>query len=219
VNTPSGRNAHLTAVGGLGAALAFLATEAAAAVHYVDNPDATQSSPCGAYVSASFNPVTGSATANFNSPTEAIGMLSYGCATALSFGSTPGTITSVGFLSTPVTANTVINGSTGAWTDGTTFGTNVTYINGVINHSLIAYRFKTTEDAGTYLYGWAEFSQNSFSPNSVTLYSFAYEDTGAGIVAGATSSIPEPGVTAVFFGLAAIVLVGFRRMRRNIVGA
>jgi len=202
------------AVGGLGAALAFLATEAAAAVQYVDNPDATLSSPCGSYVSASFNPVTGATGTAFGSPNEAIGLLSYGCATALSFGSTPGTITSVGYINTPITADTLINGSTGTWTDGTSSGSNVTFINGVINHSLIAYRFKTTADADTYLYGWAEFSRTSFSPNSVTLFSYAYEDTGAGIVAGATSAIPEPGATAALFGLAALALVGFRRMRR-----
>ena len=212
MNTPLDRNSPLIAAGGLCAALAFLATEAVAAIQYVDNPDRTMSSPCGSWVSASFNPVTGASTANFSSPTEAIGMLSYGCATALSFGSPAGTITSVGFLNETVTADTLINGSTGAWIDGTSAGSNVTFISGEIEQSLIAYRFKTSEDAETYFYGWAEFSRTSYNPNSVTLHSFAYEDSGAGILAGATS-IPEPGATAALFGLIAVALVGFRRVR------
>lgn len=217
MNTPSDRNSHLKAVGGLGAALAFLATEASAEVHYVDNSDASYS--CYGQISASFNPITGASTSSGSTSQQAIGLGLSGCygPTYYQFGSSPGTITNVGFLNTPVSSGTLIDASTGSWIDGSTAGVNVTTANFSAYpgnaHAWVAYRFKTTADADTYLYGWAEFSATSSSMSSVGLYSFAYEDSGAGILAGATSSIPEPGTSAALFGLVAIALVGLRRLR------
>lgn len=226
MHTSLDRNSTMKTAG-LGAALAFLATEAAAAVQYVDNPDVTYA--CYGNISASFNPITGASNSSGSTSQQAIGLGLSGCfgPTVFQFGSiagpTPGTITSVGFLNTPVSAGTLIDGSTGSWVDGTTPNSQVTsanfsaYTNNA--HALVAYRFKTDVDANLYLYGWAEFSANSQSLSTVGLYSFAYEDSGAGIVAGSTSAIPEPGVTAAIFGLAAVAIVGFRRLRQRAVRA
>jgi len=210
------RNSPLKLASGLGAALAFLTTEAVAAIQYVDtNPDVGASNSLDP-VFAGFNPITGetSGSLGFN-PSVAIALVTNACTGSLYFGCSPGTITSVGFLNTPLTANTVINASTGSWVDSTSSGSTVTLLSvGNYSNALFAYRFKTTADANTYLYGWAEFSSNSLSPTSATLHAYAYEDTGAGIAAGATA-IPEPGATAAIFGLAALALIGFRRIRQR----
>lgn len=219
VNTPPACQAHLIAIGGLCAALAFVATEAAAAIHYVDNPDVSFTST-GSSISASFNPIIGTAVANSSYPPAlAIGLNTSNCSSGTSvqffFGSTPGNLTSVGFIRLPVATNTLIDASTGSWTDSTTPGSQITGSHNaftVADHAWVAYRFKTSDDAGTYLYGWAEFSTGGF-PVSNTLYSFAYEDSGAGIRAGATS-IPEPGATVALSGLAAFAMVALRRTRR-----
>jgi len=224
MNTTPDRNSTLKTAG-LGAALAFLATEAAAEVVYTDNSDVSYS--CYSSVSASFNPITG-ATATGGYPQQAIGLMNFncgGCSTSAGFyfGCSAGTLTSVGFLNAPVTAGTLIDASTGSWVDGTYYGSQVTNANftgyGVNDHALVAYRFKTSADAGTYLYGWAEFSTGGYNPANVSLYSFAYEDAGAGILAGSTSAIPEPGATAAIFGLFAVCVIGFRRLRQRTVRA
>lgn len=211
------RNSTLKLASGLGAALAFLTTEAAAAIQYRNpNPDVGSISNSNSTVFAGFNPITGETSGSTGSdPDVAIALVNNACSATLYFGCSPGTITSVGFLNTPLTANTVIDASTGSWVDSTNFGTTFESL-GFENFSnaLFAYRFKTTADANTYLYGWAEFSRNSFSTSSATLHAYAFEDTGAGIAAGA---IPEPGATAAIFGLAALALIGFRRIRQRTI--
>ncbi|MBC2595693.1 PEP-CTERM sorting domain-containing protein [Ruficoccus amylovorans] len=64
------------------------------------------------------------------------------------------------------------------------------------------YRF---ESGGETYYGWAYFSVEQVSDfdYTLTLYGFAYDDTGAAIKAGDGTPVPEPGETAALLGLAA----------------
>lgn len=222
MHTSPNRNSILKTVG-LGAALAFLATEAAAEIHYVDNTDISAStSSSSTAIVVSFNPITGATDARQSfAGFEAIGF--GGCSSNNYFYFKPSgsTITSGGFLAQPVAEGTVINASAGSWTDYTSAGFGLTNFTGYAPNAsaLVAYRFKTTADANTYLYGWFEVSRENTTSYSVALYSYAYEDSGTGIVAGATSSIPEPGMTAAIFGLVAVALIGFRRIRQRAVHA
>jgi len=214
MNTSPDRNSTLKTAG-LGAALAFLATEAGAAIVYNDVEDKTANgSPCTAQVSASFDPISGETFACYGSAMYAIGLTNCAGNTTFSFGNNPGTITSISVVSAPVSAGSLIDSSL-AWTDFDSTGqsTPADFTGYALNEpALVAYRFTT--DSETYLYGWAEFSTDyASSIQYVGLYAFAYEDSGAGILAGSTSSIPEPGVTAAIFGLVAVALIGFRRLR------
>ena len=128
----------------------------------------------------------------------------------------------MGFKAAPVTAGTLID-SSGTWADSTFSLTsigNADFSGYSFNqHALVAYRFKTTANASTYLYGWAEMSAGIQTGTAyVGLYGYAYESSGAGITARATA-IPEPGVSAVIFGLAALAFIGVRRMRQRTVTA
>lgn len=70
------------------------------------------------------------------------------------------------------------------------------------------------EDEGSTYYGWALIS---LSANwTVTLYSFAYENSGAAIAAGATPSpVPEPAESALAVGLLAGTAAAFAARRRR----
>ncbi|CAM2977204.1 hypothetical protein [Rariglobus hedericola] len=223
MNTSPDRNSSLKVASGLGAALAFIATEASAAINYTAVEGATASVPCYGGVYTSFNPITGATNAAQGySPINAIALrASCGGSTQFIFGCTSGTITSVGFQSAPVTAGHVID-SSGTWFDSdfSSYGSiaNASFSgHAYTEHLLFAYRFKTTDDANTYLYGWTELSAGfQGSTGYVGLYAYAYESSGGAITAGA---IPEPGMSAAIFGLAAFALIGFRRIRQRTVRA
>lgn len=59
-------------------------------------------------------------------------------------------------------------------------------------------------------YGFVELNYND-DANTLTLVRFAYDNTGAGILAGATSAIPEPATTAALMTFAAGAAVAIRR--------
>lgn len=66
---------------------------------------------------------------------------------------------------------------------------------------------------GTTLYGWAEFTFDALATRGqITVGSWAYDDSGAGIAVGA---IPESETAALALGTLALGAAGLRRMRRN----
>lgn len=89
-------------------------------------------------------------------------------------------------------------------------------------HKYLAFEFSDTTQGGALRFGWAEiYLTNSdlgvgTGPN-VTIYGYAYDDTGAFIAAGDTT-VPEPSSTA-FLAVGALVLgsKGVRAWRRKAV--
>lgn len=86
------------------------------------------------------------------------------------------------------------------------------------DHKYLAFEFSDSTHGGAIRYGWAEIFLsngnliNSSGPN-VTIYGYAYDDTGAFIAAGA---VPEPS-SASFLALGALVVgaKGLRAWRRK----
>lgn len=80
------------------------------------------------------------------------------------------------------------------------------------------------DDNGTDIFGWLRFSienegaGNPFTPEGfpikVTLIDWAYEDTGAAILAGQTSAVPLPGSLGLF-AMGATGLAAFRRRKKT----
>jgi hypothetical protein len=65
-------------------------------------------------------------------------------------------------------------------------------------------------DSGGIKYGWADVSYNA--NNSLTLYSFAYENSGASIAAGV---VPEPATTGAMAAILAGAVGAFEARRRR----
>lgn len=61
-------------------------------------------------------------------------------------------------------------------------------------------------------YGWAQLSTNS-TAGTFSLTRYAFDDTGGAITT--PSAIPEPGVSALLFGVFALGFIGFCRWRRG----
>jgi hypothetical protein len=88
------------------------------------------------------------------------------------------------------------------------------------DHKYLAFEFSDSTEGGAIRYGWAEILltngnlDTTTGPN-VTIYGYAYDDTGAFIAAGATS-IPEPS-SAAFLALGALIVgaKGLRAWRRK----
>jgi hypothetical protein len=62
-------------------------------------------------------------------------------------------------------------------------------------------------------FGWAEVSYNA--NQSVTLYSFAYDDTGGSINAGQIAAVPEPAATGAIAAVLAGSVAAFDVRRRR----
>ncbi len=120
---------------------------------------------------------------------------------------------------------TWLNTGKGSWgftniaTRWTSQGSVGYYGNGPLDHKYALFKFYDTTSSHTD-YGWLQLSQsisNTTGPD-VTLYGWAYDDTGAKIAAGDTGagggSVPEPSTMALT-GLAALALgaAGLRRWR------
>jgi|GEM_PF-6317607 hypothetical protein len=76
--------------------------------------------------------------------------------------------------------------------------------------------FQFTIEDSTY-YGWALFgvdAENVYD-GELTLYGFAYDNTGAAITAGAISAVPEPTTTTAIAGLLAGSAAAFAVRRRR----
>ena len=117
--------------------------------------------------------------------------------------------------------STTINMSTGTlepvgtttYLHYTTAGTTYPWVEG--NHGFLAYTVPSAglageAAAGTTLYGWAEVSYNT--ANTLTLYGFGYDNSGAAIATPA-ALVPEPGSLAAAATLGAAGLLGYRRRR------
>jgi MYXO-CTERM domain-containing protein len=79
--------------------------------------------------------------------------------------------------------------------------------------TFIGFAFNPT---GTYYYGWAQVTLTTGSEfGTFTINQWAYENTGAGILAGQTSAVPEPSAYAFGVGALALGAAGLRRRRRT----
>ncbi len=63
-------------------------------------------------------------------------------------------------------------------------------------------------------YGWTEIALTSF--NSMTVYGFAYRDTGASILAGQTIDVPEPAEAGVLAGVLAGSAAAYAARRKRL---
>jgi hypothetical protein len=85
------------------------------------------------------------------------------------------------------------------------------------DHKYLVFIFQDTTQAGNPLrYGWVELSLSQPSNNSgpdVTIFGYAYDNTGAEILTGA---VPEPGTVAIaVLGALMLGAKGVRHWRRN----
>lgn len=72
------------------------------------------------------------------------------------------------------------------------------------------------ENTGATNYGWVSINTTAATGFPATITGYAYENTGAGIMAGQTSSVPEP-TTMATLGLGVLCLgaAGIRRWRKT----
>ena len=84
-------------------------------------------------------------------------------------------------------------------------------------HEYLSFSFRDTDQGNAQFYGWAEISlsnSTSTDPN-VTLYGYAYDNTGAQIATGA-GEVPEPSSAALLaLGALTFGAKGLRSWRRN----
>lgn len=73
------------------------------------------------------------------------------------------------------------------------------------------------DTTGAINYGWVEFTTTGNTGFPATVNRFAYEDTGASLLAGQTTAVPEPGAVAALgvFGLGAAGVRAWRRRRKS----
>jgi MYXO-CTERM domain-containing protein len=79
--------------------------------------------------------------------------------------------------------------------------------------TFIGFSFKPT---GTTYYGWAQVTLTEGERfGTFTINQWAYENTGASILTGQTSAVPEPSAYALGVGALALGAAGLRRRRRT----
>lgn len=212
-----------------GAALGFGASEASAAVVITDPTDLTVAPLSYIY----FDPQTGYAGA---APAEGTGIDApftlgfYGgnsakpeIVTTSLAGYQPGqAFANAAGFAPEIAVGTTISASTGTLTAvGTTTylhntSTTTTYPWAEGNHGFLAFAVPSNGSAGSAaagatLYGWAEVSYNT--ANTLTLYRFGYDNSGAAITTPALAAVPEPGSLAAAAALGAAGLLAYRRRR------
>ena len=207
--SPTNRNTQLAAYAALaGAALAAPAVAEAAIIYsgpisipIINNID-------GLYI----NFVTG---ANANGSVAGWDLNPYGSGSTLTFftSATAGhvnNVVGVGTLISALTAGTLIgSGSTYATTGVTS--TTGTAFQTTQNTAYVGVSFQNEANANLVTYGWALLSTSATAGFPATLIGYAYEDTGADILAGA---IPEPS-TAALLGVMAAGALGIRAWRKR----
>jgi hypothetical protein len=86
-----------------------------------------------------------------------------------------------------------------------------------VTHEYLSFSFRDTDQGNAQFYGWVEISlsnSTSTDPN-VTLYGYAYDNTGAQIATGA-GEVPEPSSAALLaLGALTFGAKGLRSWRRN----
>lgn len=86
---------------------------------------------------------------------------------------------------------------------------------GDYSHKYLMFKFDDTSGGATTKYGWMELSQNNMATTGpdVTIHRWAYDTTGAQIVAGA---VPEPASAAAATGMALVMgAAGVRAWRKQ----
>ncbi len=86
--------------------------------------------------------------------------------------------------------------------------------NGGATNGYVGFKFVT---GGQTDYGWIRMNVSAYDPASQfqsTVVEFAYEDSGAAILTGATGVVPEP-TSAIALGLLALGAAGIRPMRNG----
>ncbi len=74
------------------------------------------------------------------------------------------------------------------------------------------------DTTGAINYGWVEFTTTGDTGFPATINRFAYENTGASILAGQSAAVPEPGTVAALgaFGVGAAGLRAWRRRKKAV---
>ncbi|WOO40301.1 hypothetical protein [Rubellicoccus peritrichatus] len=85
------------------------------------------------------------------------------------------------------------------------------YIPGSLSGT-IGFRFKRGSD--DYQHGWATLVVSNFETGYAVITEWAYEDSGAPIVAGSITPIPEPTIVATSLGVLALGAAGLHRWRK-----
>ena len=134
------------------------------------------------------------------------GLTFYGAATpsGVMATGTPGT----GAVATALAAGTVIS-SAGQFNQFQTLGTS--FQGGGSNY--LGFRFQN-EVTGAQNYGWLLISSTATTGFPAAILGYAYENTGASIMAGQTTAVPEPSTYAMF-GLAFACAAGLSAWRRR----
>jgi hypothetical protein len=120
-------------------------------------------------------------------------------------------VVGVGTIATALTAGTLIGPASTYATTGIV-NTTGTAFQTTQNIAYVGIRFQNEANANLVTYGWALLSTSATNAGfPATLIGYAYEDSGAGILAGA---VPEPS-TAALLGVMAAGAFGVRAWRKR----
>ncbi len=93
---------------------------------------------------------------------------------------------------------------------------NASYASGWLTRGSSGYfGFSINPSGSLPLYGWGELVRSATGTDTMTLTRYAYENSGAAILTGAVTAVPEPGSYAVLGGTGLLVMAGIRRWRQG----
>ena len=91
---------------------------------------------------------------------------------------------------------------------------------GAFSNKYLLFTFKNSSSGNQLQYGWVGMSAATVTAGtpgnmSVTLTDWAYDDTGAKIIAGDIGAIPEPATSALMGGALVLGAAGLRQWRKR----